>query len=62
MASRLDYQISETEKIIKLKKDAGKDASFEKALIKEWKNYLHGGTKHHLWQRHSGETEENGCH
>ena len=27
----------------------GKDASFEEGLVKEWRKYLPGGRKHHLW-------------
>lgn len=34
------YQIIEVEKIIKIKEGLGKDASFEKELVRSWKQWL----------------------
>ncbi|KKK66644.1 hypothetical protein LCGC14_2962030 [marine sediment metagenome] len=40
MDNDIEFQISETEKIIEIKKQCGKDASFEKTLVKSWKEWL----------------------
>ena len=40
MDNDIEFQISETEKIIEIKKQCGKDASFEKSLVKAWKEWL----------------------
>ena len=40
MDNDIEFQISETEKLIKLKKLLGKDASFEKSMVKAWKEWL----------------------
>ena len=54
MGSSLESQIRYVEDTIRIKKELGKDASFEEGLIKEWRKYLPGGSKHHLWLRHCG--------
>ena len=48
-------QISYVEENIAIKKQLGKDTSFEEGLLKEWRKYLSGGSKHHLWLAHSKE-------
>ena len=48
----LKFEIKCVEETIAIKKRLGKDASFEKGLVKEWKRYLEGGDKHHLWIQH----------
>ena len=53
MSSSLEEQIKYVEDNIAIKKQLGKDASFEEGLIKEWQKYLAGGNKHHLWVRDS---------
>jgi len=49
----LQGQINYVKQTIRIKEQLGKDASFEKELIKEWRRYLRGGDKHHLWLSHS---------
>jgi len=49
----LKYEIKCVEGTIKIKEQLGKDAKFEKGLVREWKRYLPGGDKHHLWVQHS---------
>ena len=46
-------QIKYVEETITIKKQLGKDASFEKGLVREWKRYLPSGDKHHLWVQYS---------
>ena len=46
-------QIKYVEQTIISKEELGEDASFERELVKEWKRYLPGGDKHHLWLQHS---------
>ena len=46
-------QIAYVEENITIKKRIGKDASFEEDLVKEWKLYLPGGSKRHIWVKHS---------
>jgi len=46
-------QILYIEENIAIKKKLGKDTSFEEELVKEWRRYLKGGDKHHLWVAHS---------
>ena len=55
--SSLEEEIRIVEGIIVTKKRMGKDASFEKGLVREWKRYLPGGDKHHLWVKHSYSTQ-----
>jgi len=49
----LAKQIRYMEENIAIKKELGKDYSFEEGLAKEWRKYLPGGTKHHLWIAYS---------
>lgn len=42
----LEYEIQAIEENIAIKEKTGKDASFEKELLKEYKKYLPGGSKH----------------
>ena len=49
----LQGQIRYVKETIAIKKQLGKDTSFEEELIKEWRRYLRGGDKHHLWLSHS---------
>ena len=51
----LQGQIRYMEDNIAIKKKLGKDSSFEEGLVKEWKKYLPGGSKHHLWLDYSRE-------
>ena len=51
----LESQIRYVEDNIALKKQLGKDSSFEEKLIKEWRRYLPRGDKHHLWLAYSHE-------
>lgn len=51
----LQGQIKYVEENIAIKKELGKDTSFEEGLVKEWKRYLPGGDKHHLWLDYSRE-------
>ena len=53
----LEEEIRAVEGIIVTKKRMGKDASFEKGLVREWKRYLPGGDKHDLWVKHSYSTQ-----
>ncbi|MBU0778017.1 hypothetical protein KKF82_07145 [Patescibacteria group bacterium] len=46
-------QITYVKQTIAIKKQLGKDASFEEGLIEEWRRYLPNGDKHHLWESHS---------
>ena len=48
----LEYEIRVVEETIAIKEKMGKDASFEKGLVKEWKRYLPGGDKHSEWVKH----------
>jgi len=41
------------EENIALSKSMGKDTSFEEGLIEAWREYLPGGSKHHLWLHYS---------
>jgi len=49
----LAKQIKYVEDNIAIKKQMGKDASFEEGLVKEWRKYLPGGSKHHMWVQHA---------
>ncbi len=40
MDNDIEFQISETEKIIEIKEQCGEDASFEKSMVKAWKEWL----------------------
>ena len=55
-------QIRYVEENIAIREELGIDASFEKSLVKEWKRYLPGGDKHHLWLRHSQAEEQRQRH
>ncbi|MBA7607946.1 hypothetical protein ES703_15116 [subsurface metagenome] len=57
-SNTLQQQIKYVEDNIKLTESLGKDASFERELVKELKRYLPGGDKHHLWAAYSA----NGSH
>lgn len=46
-------QIKYVEENIAIREELGKDASFERSLVEEWRRYLPGGDKHHLWLSHS---------
>jgi len=46
-------QILYVEENIAIKKKLGKDPSFEEGLVKEWRKYLPGGSKHQLWVAYS---------
>ena len=46
-------QIKYVEENIKLKEKLGKDATFERSLVKAWRNWLPGGNKYPLWLAHS---------
>lgn len=46
-------QIAYIEENIAIRKELGKDYSFEEELVEEWRRYLPGGDKHHLWSAHS---------
>ena len=48
----LEKEISSVEEVIAIKEKMGKDASFEKELVTEWKRYLPGGDKHSEWVKH----------
>ena len=52
----IEEQIAHVERVITVKNELGKDASFEEGLIAEWKDWLPGGSKRHLWiaYSHSG--------
>ena len=49
----LKTEIQCVEETIRIKEQLGKDASFEKGLVEEWKKYLPDGVKRHLWLQHS---------
>jgi len=49
----IEEQIAYVEENITIKKRIGKGASFEEDLVKEWKLYLPGGSKRHIWVKHS---------
>ena len=49
----LEYEISEAEASIKIGEKLGKDMSYEKECVKNWRKYLPGGKYHHLWEKHS---------
>ncbi len=49
----LRKQIKYVKDNITLKKELGKETSFEESLVKEWGRYLPGGDKYFLWLRHS---------
>ena len=49
MPRGLLYEIKCIEQTIKGKKSRGEDVKFEEDLVKEYKRYLEGGDKHHLW-------------
>ena len=49
----LEGQIKYMEESIKIGEALGKDKSYERMLVKEWKRYLPGGDKHHLWVAYS---------
>jgi len=51
----LQGQINYVKQTIRIKEQLGKDASFEKELVKEWRKYLPGGSKHNLWLAYSRE-------
>ena len=53
-------QILYIEENIAIKKRMGKDASFEEGLVKEWRRYLKGGDKRHLWVAYSKEGSHQG--
>jgi len=46
-------QIKYAEGNIAIKKQLGKDASFEEGLVRSWQEYLPGGSKHYRWLSHS---------
>jgi len=56
----LEFEISEMEECIKIGEKAGKDMSYEKSLVKNWRRYLPDGTLHHLWMKHSAGAMRNG--
>jgi len=51
----LEGQIKYMEESIEIGEALGKDKSYERMLVKEWKRYLPGGNKHHLWLAYSHE-------
>lgn len=51
----LQGQIRYVEETIAIKKQLGKDTSFEKELVREWRKYLPGGSKYNLWLAYSRE-------
>jgi hypothetical protein len=51
----LRKQIEYVEENIALKKQMGKDTSFEESLIKAWQKYQPGGSKYELWLNYSRE-------
>lgn len=51
-ASDIEYQISETEKIIKIKEKEGKDASVEKSFVKSWKKWLKREQRRECTEKH----------
>ncbi len=53
-------QIKYIEENNAIKKKLGKDTSFGEGLIKEWRKYLPGGSKHHLWLAYSKEGSHQG--
>lgn len=57
MPKKDDYglarQIRYTEECIEIKEKLGKNHSFEDGLVKEWRKYLPGGSKYHLWVAYS---------
>jgi len=54
MGSSLESQIKYAENTIRTIENTGGDASYEKSLVKSWKEYLPGGPKHQLWLQHCG--------
>ena len=56
----LEYEIRMAEEVIKEGEEAGKDMSYEKDCVKNWKRYLPGGKYHHLWVKHGWSTQRNG--
>lgn len=53
MGASLESQIEYVKDNIKLRKKLGKDTHFEESLLKEWRQYLPGGSKYHLWVGYS---------
>uniref|UniRef100_A0A6H1ZQD4 Uncharacterized protein n=1 Tax=viral metagenome TaxID=1070528 RepID=A0A6H1ZQD4_9ZZZZ len=49
----LAKQITYTEESIGIGEALGKDKSYERMLVKEWRLWLPGGPKYHLWLDHS---------
>ena len=56
-AQRLKSQIKLVEKTIKIKESHGKDASYEKDLVKSWKEYLPGGKHFKDWEDYCNASE-----
>ena len=52
----LEFEISEMEGCIKIGEKAGKDMSYEKSLVKNWRKYLPEGKYHYLWVKHCWST------
>ena len=44
----LRRQIQYMQESIEIGEKLGKDKSFERELVREWQEYLPGGSKHHL--------------
>ena len=56
----LEYEISEAEASIKIGEKLGKDMSYEKDCVKNWRRYLKGGKLHHKWLQYIGHSERKG--
>jgi hypothetical protein len=49
----LEYEMKVVQQVIEAKEKQGKDTTFERELIKEWRRYLPGGDKNSLWLTHT---------
>ena len=58
----LEYEIRIAEGVIKQGEKKGRDMSYDKMLVKNWRQYLPGGKYHHLWKKHSAQAMRNGRH
>lgn len=47
----LKYEIKCIERTIEVAEANGEDATYERELVKEYKRYLPGGDKAHLWYK-----------